>query len=151
VLYRKAHARYRDEGHGHRVVIDGRVGQLRNVIFHDDRKPLARWLVSQQAYARREADYLLTTEPGLLNRIDRIRRRGWLAPILVPPYSLLWKRCLLDGWPGWYYALQRTIAEVMIALEIIDRRLRSVEKNAGEQQEKRKLMGRGRPSKDAAG
>jgi glycosyltransferase involved in cell wall biosynthesis len=145
VLYRKERARYRDEGHGHRVVIDGTVGQLRNVIFHDDRKPLARWLLAQQAYAHHEAEYLLTAKPELLSRTDRIRRRGWLAPILVPLYTLLWKRCLLDGWPGWYYALQRTLAEIMIALEIIDRRLRGVEKNSGEQREKRKLLGhRGR-------
>jgi glycosyltransferase involved in cell wall biosynthesis len=150
VLYRKEHARYRDEGHGHRVVIEGKVGQLRNVIFHDDRKPLARWLVAQQGYARREADYLLTTEPGLLSRIDRVRRRGLLAPILVPLYTLLWKRCLLDGWPGWYYALQRTLAEVMIALEIIDRRLGGVDRNAGERQEKRKLPGHRDRHEDAA-
>ena len=39
------------------------------------------------------------------------------------PYTLLIKKCLLDGWPGWLYALQRTYAEFLIALEIIDRRL----------------------------
>jgi hypothetical protein len=34
------------------------------------------------------------------------------------------KGCLLDGWHGWYYALQRLLAETLIALEILDRRLR---------------------------
>jgi glycosyltransferase involved in cell wall biosynthesis len=146
VLYRKDHARYRDEGHGHRVVIDGPIGVLQNAIFHDDRKPLSRWFASQQAYARREADYLLTAEPGALKRSDRIRRLGWIAPILVPLYTLFWKRCLLDGWPGWYYALQRGIAEAMIALELIDRRLRGAEKPAKEPQERRELLGqRDRP------
>ena len=40
-------------------------------------------------------------------------------------YTLFVKLCLLDGWPGWYYALQRVTAEILIALEIIDRRLRT--------------------------
>jgi hypothetical protein len=32
--------------------------------------------------------------------------------------------CLFDDWPGLYNVLQRTLAEIMIALEIVDRRLR---------------------------
>ncbi len=49
---------------------------------------------------------------------------GWPAPIGVLFYTLLAKGCLLDGWAGWYYALQRAIAEALIAIEIADRRLR---------------------------
>ena len=47
---------------------------------------------------------------------------GWPAPIGALLYTLLIKGCLLDGWVGWYYALQRTIAEAMIALELLERR-----------------------------
>jgi hypothetical protein len=43
---------------------------------------------------------------------------------LVTIYVLFVKGCLLDGWAGWFYALQRCIAEAMLALAIIDRRLR---------------------------
>ena len=49
---------------------------------------------------------------------------AWPAPILVFLYTLITKRCVLDGWAGWLYVLQRTLAETMIALEIVDRRLR---------------------------
>jgi hypothetical protein len=35
------------------------------------------------------------------------------------------KGCLLDGWRGWLYVLQRTFAEVLLALDIVDRRLRA--------------------------
>jgi glycosyltransferase involved in cell wall biosynthesis len=124
VLYRPERARYRNEGHGHRVVIDGEVRHLRGSIYHDDRKSLARWLASQQGYARREADYLLSKPRAELKRTDRIRLMGWPAPILVFFYTLLWKRCILDGWPGWLYVLQRALAEIMIAIEVVDRRLR---------------------------
>jgi glycosyltransferase involved in cell wall biosynthesis len=124
VLYRKDKARYGNEGHGHRVVIDGEVMPLAGVIYHDDRKPLARWFDSQQRYAQAEARYLIATPSGKLSRSDRIRRLGWAAPIGVFLYTLFVKGCILDGWPGWYYALQRLCAETLIALEILDRRLR---------------------------
>jgi hypothetical protein len=56
--------------------------------------------------------------------MDRIRSMGWSAPIIVLLYTLLWERCIFDGWAGWLYVLQRTLAETIIALEIMDRRLR---------------------------
>ena len=124
VLYRKGKASYRNEGHGHRVVVAGEIVPLSGVIFHDDRKPLAHWIFSQQRYACREAEYLLASDPRALGRTDRIRLAAWPAPVAVFVYTLIFKGCLLDGWQGWYYALQRLLAETMIALEIIDRRLR---------------------------
>jgi glycosyltransferase involved in cell wall biosynthesis len=123
VLYRKELASYRNEGHGHRVMVAGEVRNLDGVIYHDDRKPLSRWFASQQRYAHQEADYLLDPRSGPLSRTDRLRLLGWPAPIGVFPYTLVAKGCLLDGWPGWYYALQRAVAEVLIALELLDRRL----------------------------
>jgi len=60
----------------------------------------------------------------VLGRADRIRLAAWPAPIVAFMYVLILKGCLLDGWPGWYYALQRLVAETMIALELLDRRLR---------------------------
>lgn len=124
VLYRTGLARYGNEGHGHRVMVEGRVGQLVGRMSHDDRKPLARWLASQQSYARREADHLLSAPRAALGKADRLRLLGWPAPVLAFFFTLLWKRCLLDGWPGWLYTLQRTLAEMMLALELVDRRLR---------------------------
>lgn len=122
VLYRVRGASYRNEGHGHRVAISGPVRSLRGSIYHDDRKPLSRWFESQQGYARREADYLLNSEASAMSRTDRIRRLGWPAPILILFYVLFGKACIFDGRAGWFYALQRLLAETMIALEILDRR-----------------------------
>ena len=50
---------------------------------------------------------------------------GWPAPILVFFYALIAKRCALDGWAGWLYVLQRTFAEIALALEIVDRGVRN--------------------------
>jgi glycosyltransferase involved in cell wall biosynthesis len=124
VLYRLDRACYRNEGHGHRVTIDGETRELAGVLYHDDRKPLARWVSSQQRYAREEADHLLGSPPATQTRADRLRRLGWPMPLGILFYTLIVKGCLLDGWPGWCYALQRLFAETLIALELLDRRLR---------------------------
>jgi glycosyltransferase involved in cell wall biosynthesis len=124
VLYRVRGARYVNEGHGHRVQVAGEIRQLRGVVYHDDRKPLSRWLAAQQRYAQLEVDHLLNSRSENLSSTDRLRRMGWPAPILVFFYVLFVKGCILDGWAGWLYALQRVLAESMIALELIDRRLR---------------------------
>jgi glycosyltransferase involved in cell wall biosynthesis len=121
-LYRREWTKYIQQGHTQRAVVNGEVERLRGRFDHDDRKPLSRWLASQQKYAKLEADHLLSH--AALGARGRIRLMGWPAPLLIFFYTLFWKRCLLDGWPGWVYVLQRTLAEIMIALEIMDRRLR---------------------------
>lgn len=125
VLFRRSRAYYTQSGHTQRLVTSGRIADLRNKIDHDDRKPLSRWLASQQNYAKLEADHLLSMPRSGLRRSDRIRLVGWAAPPLVFLYALIVKGCVLDGWPGWFYVLQRTLAESLIALEVVDRRLRA--------------------------
>jgi hypothetical protein len=129
VLYRKQGAFYRNEGHSHRVTVTGEVLPLDGAIYHDDRKPLARWLASQQIYALREAEYLLSVDRSTLKSADRIRLAIWPAPFLALVYTLFVKGCLLDGWPGWFYALQRLLAETMIALAILNSRLQGGARN----------------------
>lgn len=124
VLYRKDKAYYRNEGHTQQLEVSGDVLALSGVIFHDDRKPLARWFASQRRYAQEEAEYLLSSDRSSLGRADQVRLAGWLAPLAILIYTLFVKGCLLEGWKGWYYVLQRLLAETLIALEIIDRRLR---------------------------
>ena len=125
VLYRKGKGFYRNEGHGHRVIVDGTTQELRGSIYHDDRKPLDRWVSSQRKYAEEEARYLVSASSNNLSRSDRIRRMAWPAPILVFFYTLVVKRCVLDGWAGWYYVMQRVLAEILVALQIVDRGLRN--------------------------
>lgn len=128
VLYRVDGARYENEGHGHSIRLAGKVSDLRSPIFHDDRKPLSRWLGSQLKYAAREATHLLSSPRENLSRIDRLRLMGWPAPILVLGYVLIAKGAILDGRAGWFYAWQRLLAEALLALELLDRRLSGASK-----------------------
>ncbi len=123
VLYRRAKARYRDEGHGHRVEVDGDVRELGGYVLHDDRKPLERWLAEQNRYALREAEHLLATPVWQLNRADRIRRKVVLAPAMVFFYTLIGQRLISDGLPGWIYVAQRTTAELILSMRLAERKL----------------------------
>jgi hypothetical protein len=54
---------------------------------------------------------------------DLLRRRIWPAAPAVFLYTLFAKGAVLDGWPGWFYVLQRTCAEVMLSLILLEKRL----------------------------
>ena len=120
VLYRTDRAEYHQDGHAHRVEMEGSVQPLSNVIQHDDRKPLSSWLDAQRRYAAQEAAKLRATPTDQLGRNDRLRLNGRLAPILAPIYALIVKGGLLDGRAGWTYALQRAYAEILLALHLAE-------------------------------
>jgi len=123
VLYRRIKARYRDEGHGHRVDIDGEINALDGVILHDDRKPFSRWLGEQVKYALKEAEFLTTAPPSELRAADRVRQKMVLAPFLVFAHTMLIRGLILDGWVGWFYAFQRSYAELLLSLQLLDLKL----------------------------
>ena len=126
VLYRRDRATYFDEGHGHRVRIEGIVIPLTGRIYHDDRKSLGRWLGSQNRYARIEASYLLATPLAELSFQDRIRKGIVVAPPLIFVYLLFIRGLILDGWPGWFYVFQRVIAEALLSLHLLQAKLASI-------------------------
>jgi glycosyltransferase involved in cell wall biosynthesis len=120
VLFQRSHAHYRNDGHAHRVAIDGPVADLSSRILHDDRKPLSRWFESQQRYMALEAKKLLAPDAINLSKADRIRRLRVVAPLAVLFYCLIVRGGGLDGWPGFFYALQRMLAELLLSLYLIE-------------------------------
>ncbi|MGH9933428.1 MAG: glycosyltransferase family 2 protein [Pyrinomonadaceae bacterium] len=120
VLYRKGNASYTQDGHTHRVSIDGRVENLRAPLLHDDRKSLGRWLAAQSRYSKLEADKLLSADKGSLSWTDRVRRWRVVAPAAMLFYCLVIRGGVLDGWAGFYYAFQRALAELMLSLYLLE-------------------------------
>jgi glycosyltransferase involved in cell wall biosynthesis len=119
-LYRQGSAHYRQDGHAHKVVINGMIESLSNVIFHDDRKPYIRWITAQKKYARQEAKKLRSTPLRQLEFPDLCRRLG-IAPILIAPYLMFRKGLIFDGKVGWEYTKQRLIAEVCLLIALLKR------------------------------
>jgi len=132
VLFRRDHGRYMADGHTQLLKIDGSVGELHSPIYHDDRKPLSRWIQSQDSYAKLEARYLLNVDRGLsvnghqlsggtrqLKPQDRLRLAIYFAPVVMFFYLLFGRGLILDGWRGWYYVAQRVIAELLLSLRLL--------------------------------
>jgi glycosyltransferase involved in cell wall biosynthesis len=120
VLYRRTAGSYTQDGHTHKLVLDGHVEDLRVRLLHDDRKPLNRWLEAQSRYTRLEALKLRNTDPAELSWTDRIRRWRIVAPPAMVFYCLIWRLGVLDGWAGFYYAGQRALAELMLSLYLFE-------------------------------
>jgi glycosyltransferase involved in cell wall biosynthesis len=120
VLFRKANANYLEDGHAHRVALNGRIENLRAPILHDDRKPLARWFAAQSRYTKLEARKLSLTKPEDLSWTDRARRWRIVAPPAMLFYCLILRGGILDGWAGFYYAFQRALAELMLSLYLME-------------------------------
>jgi len=133
-----------DEGHTQQLRVKGKLAKLKGKIWHDDRKPLSRWFQSQMRYSEIEAAYLehgasafaqgygattRSVEEGLgraeLNRMDKMRRWLIIVPLAMPIYLLLVRGLIFDGWNGWYYAFQRTVAEMMLSLRLLEHKLKS--------------------------
>jgi len=120
VLFRREKSIYLDDGHTQLLHVRGESGTLNSYIYHDDRKPLSRWLWAQDRYMLIENQKILETSPDELSFGDRIRRQKILAPFVILFYCLIFNQGILDGWYGWYYALQRTLAEILLSIRLIE-------------------------------
>jgi glycosyltransferase involved in cell wall biosynthesis len=119
-LFRRNKGTYIDDGHTQLLELQGRFARLSDYIYHDDRKPLSRWLWAQDRYLLIEATKLLTTAENELSWGDRLRKQKVLAPFVILFYCLIFKGGILDGWHGWYYAFQRTLAEILLSIHLIE-------------------------------
>ena len=131
VLFRRDRARYEDDGHTQLLRCAGVVRTLGGLIFHDDRKPLSRWVQSQDRYMVIEAGHLLSLRAEQLTKQDRLRRETNFAPLVMCLYLLFARGLIFDGWPGWYYVYQRTLAETLLRLRLITEQQRLERLNAG--------------------
>ncbi len=120
VLFKKARATYIDDGHTQLLQIQGQSDKLSAYIYHDDRKPLSRWLWAQDRYMVIEAQKLTQTPDRKLSLGDRIRKKKILAPFVILFYCLILKGGILDGWHGWYYTFQRVFAEILLSIRLIE-------------------------------
>jgi glycosyltransferase involved in cell wall biosynthesis len=123
VLFRRSRCNYEQDGHTQMLRIQGKTAFLKSIIGHDDRKSLGRWLQSQDRYAALEANKLTSAQRETLRMQDRLRLWVLPAPFVVLFYTLLWKRLILDGWPGWFYTFQRVTAEVILSMHLLQSKL----------------------------
>jgi glycosyltransferase involved in cell wall biosynthesis len=119
VLFRKSAGRYYDDGHTQKLNVKGNIQKLSGLIYHDDRKPLSRWIQSQDRYATMEARHLLQSRKQKLSIQDRLRLKIFFAAPVMFLYLLFGRGLILDGWRGWAYVCQRTIAELLLSVRLL--------------------------------
>lgn len=123
VLFEAAKFHYVQDGHTQLLdTTCAQKRQLETAILHNDLKPLSSWVASQAKYAKLEAAKL--SQNTHLGWKDWLRTKIILAPLLTLLYCLFLKGLLFNGWHGIYYTMQRVIAELLLSLELLDRRLR---------------------------
>jgi glycosyltransferase involved in cell wall biosynthesis len=122
VLLHRNHARAWQDGHAHRILPDGNVGNLTAKIIHDDRKSFARFLDRQKRYMHQEAEKLRHADPRALSVAGRVRKLIVIAPFAVVFHTLFVKGVILDGFAGLRYTWERFVAELMLSRELLRRR-----------------------------
>jgi glycosyltransferase involved in cell wall biosynthesis len=132
VLYRRAKAGYRQDGHTQRIQVEGAVRDLQSPILHDDRKSLGHWIQAQSRYMRLEAEKLRAAEFRGLGWGGRVRKLRVAAPFTMLLYCLFIKGAVLNGRIGIFYALQRMFSETLLSLYMLEQDLMPrVQKNSG--------------------
>jgi glycosyltransferase involved in cell wall biosynthesis len=119
-LYERKKAKYINIGHGHKVLIEGRIGNLIHKIYHDDRKSFNIWFKNQERYQQAEASMLKKTDSRSLSIQDQIRKHSFVAPFVVFFICIVFRRGFLDGKQGFIYAFQRLITESLLYIYLND-------------------------------
>lgn len=121
VLLHKSHATPWQDGHAHRILIDGTTATLRTKIIHDDRKSFERFIARQKHYMAQEAEKLRTVDPRALSIAGRIRKLIVVAPLAAFLHALFVRGVILDGRAGLRYAAERFTAEWILSVELLRR------------------------------
>ena len=125
VLLRVGSFSISDEGHTEGWVVNGAVAQLKARLIHDDWKSMHDWAVAQARYMTRERQKLESRRAGLR---DWLRMHPPLMPLAVFFYCLFGKGLLFNGRAGLLYTLQRTIAEGILSVYILEAKLAPAQK-----------------------
>lgn len=120
ILLRRGQFSVADDGHTEKWTVDGLVKTLKARVVHDDWKPAERWLRAQCHYIPREFDKVRERPVGLR---DWLRLSPPIMPFAAFLYCLFGKGLILNGRAGLHYALQRMVAEAILSLMVLEKKL----------------------------
>ncbi len=110
-LFRRGKGRCEDRAVNEHLIVQGKIGKLRNDFMHEDRKGVSDWIAKHNGYATREADELLKMQSAAgYKEIDacmfgtQAQRKRWLRykvwnrlPPLIRPFFYFGYRYVLAG------------------------------------------------------
>ncbi|MDA8109072.1 MAG: glycosyltransferase family 2 protein [Betaproteobacteria bacterium] len=109
-LFRRGKARCEDKAVNEHLIVDGKVGYLRNDFVHEDRKGVSAWIAKHNDYAAREALELYGERSRPQSEIDaslfgtQPQRKRWIKhriwnrlPPILRPFAYFFYRYVLRG------------------------------------------------------
>lgn len=110
--------------HTQHFAVAGTVYSFRSRVIHDDRKPLERWVTAQVSYQELNEAAIKNGGQGRLR--DYLRRHG-LMPPLMGLFAYLRSGGPFGGAASARYAYERIICESLMAIRVMNSRLRDKE------------------------
>jgi glycosyltransferase involved in cell wall biosynthesis len=126
-LFRREQVTVTQLNHGHKFSVLGKIYHFNNQLVHDDRKPIDRWLKSQLQYQLQNEQELATGAGGRLR--DRLRNAGVMPP-LMGLLAYIKAGGPFKGAAAARYAYERMTTEGILALRLLDSRLRESARTA---------------------
>ncbi len=123
-IFRRAAVKVTQRNHGHKFEVGGAVYRFRNRLIHDDRKSLERWIESQLRYQKENEAELRNGHRGRTR--DYARRLGLMPPI-IGVLAYLRAGGPFKGAAAARYAYERMTSESILAVRLMDARLRKAE------------------------
>jgi hypothetical protein len=121
-LFKQTEVRVAQPDHTQRFSIAGDIYKFRSPLIHDDRKPVERWVASQLAYQLLNQKEL--SNGGRRRMRDRLRHLGVMPPI-VGLLAYVRAGGPFRGAAAARYAYERTVAEGLLAIRLMDARLKA--------------------------
>ena len=118
-IFRRDAVLVSQRGHTQVFQIDGATYSFKARIRHEDWKPFSRWILAQLKYAHLELERIESS--AHVSWRDRLRRLG-LMPIAVGILSYMRAGGPLLGKASLRYALERTVFECLLGLQLIERK-----------------------------
>ena len=111
--------------HTQHFSVNGTVYKFRNRIIHDDRKSLDRWVAAQLSYQVLNDEAIVGN--GGQSRLKYSLRRAGIMPPLVGLLAYLRSGGPFGGAASARYAYERMVCESLLAIRLMNRRLRAKE------------------------
>ena len=123
-VFRRAAVKVTQLNHGHKFEVAGSVYRFRNRLIHDDRKSLERWVEAQLRYQKENEAELHNGHRGRAR--DYARRMGLMPPI-IGVLAYLRAGGPFKGAAAARYAYERMTSESILAVRLMDTKLRKAE------------------------
>lgn len=122
-VFKRSAVRVSQLGHTQVFAVEGRTYNFRTRLIHDDRKPLERWVSSQLAYQVLNEEILAS---GGTRWRDHLRRFAIMPPIMA---LLAYFRAggPFRGAAAARYAYERAVCESLLAIRVLNTRLRQAD------------------------